>query len=84
MKTAKALSITFAFVFLSALAFADPANGTDGNGTEPEQKPKFKATSMLGLHLLDLFMLRPVKQDTAVTRRIEVIVLPESEEEEKD
>jgi len=67
------------FLFVSLLAFSATHKET-GSKDEPEEKPKYRASTGIGLNLLDLFMLRPVKQDSTVIRRNEEVIVPKSPE----
>ena len=79
MNKARDLTLTVIFLLASVVAFSATHKDTE-NPEETKPTPKYKASSVLGLNLLDLFMLRPVKQDTTAIRLENEAILPKEEE----
>ena len=79
MNKARDLTLTFIFLLASIVAFS----ATHKDAKTPEETkptPKYKASSALGLNLLGLFMLRPVKQDSTAIRLESEAILTKEEE----
>ncbi len=81
MNKARGISFTIMFLFVSLVAFS-ATHKDSGSKDDPEEKPKYRASTGIGLNLLDLFMLRPVKQDSTVIRTNEEAIVPEKPEHE--
>ena len=79
MNKARDLSLTVIFLLASIVAFSATHKET-GNPEDTKPTPTYKASSVLGLNLLDLFMLRPVKQDTTAIQIKNEALLPEEEQ----
>jgi len=79
MNKARDLTLTIIFLLASVVAFSATHKGTE-EPKEKEATPKYKASATFGLNLLDLFMLRPVKQDTTAIRIKNEAILPKGEE----
>ena len=79
MNKARDLSLTIAFLLASVVAYSATHNETTNTAEDSEPKAKYKATSVLGFNIFDLFMLAPVKQDTTIRRHEDEAVMPKKE-----